>query len=149
MNMRVVAFVALAVGLLAGCSRLEERIGYVPDDAALEAVVVGRDTRDTVPIIIGRPSARGVISDDGWYYVRSDYERFLWREREEVDRQVVAVTFDDAGVVSNVERFGLEDGRVVAINRRMTESNIEGASILRQLFANVGTFNAGDFLNDG
>ena len=131
------------------CSRLEDRIGYIPDESALEAVVVGRDTRDTVPVIIGRPSAQGVLSEDGWYYVRSDYERFLWREPVEVDRQVVAVTFDEAGVVSNVERFGLEDGQVVVINRRQTDSNIEGVSILQQLFANIGNFGAGDFLEGG
>ena len=141
--------VCLLPFLLSACSRLDERVGYVPDDSALASVVVGRDTRDTVPVIIGRPSSEGVLNDDGWYYVRSDYERFLWREREEVDRQVVVVTFDSDGIVSNVERFGLEQGRVVVINRRQTDSNIEGVSILRQLFANVGTFDAGNFLEDG
>ncbi len=139
----------LAVTIAVGCSRLEDRIGYIPDESALSSVVVGRDTRDTVPVIIGRPSTQGVVNKDGWYYVRSDYERFLWREPIEVDRQVVAVTFDDTGVVSNIERFGLEEGRVIVLNRRVTESTIDDISILRQIFANVGTFDAGNFLEDG
>ena len=132
-----------------GCATLEDRHGYIPDEAALEAVVVGRDTQDTVPVLIGRPGTEGVIGQEGWFYVQSEYERFLWREPVEVDREVVSVTFDEAGVVSNVERFGLEDGQVVVLNRRVTDSNIRGVSFLRQLFANFGTLNAGDFLEEG
>ena len=140
---------AFAVLTLSGCATLEDRHGYIPDNSALEEVVVGRDTVDTVPILIGRPGAEGLVNDEGWYYVRSDYERFLWREPVEVDREVVVVSFDDRGVVENVERFGLEDGRVVVFSRRVTDSNIEGVSFLRQLFSNFGTLNAGDFLEEG
>jgi outer membrane protein assembly factor BamE (lipoprotein component of BamABCDE complex) len=51
------------------------------------------------------------MADEGWYYVRSTYEDGTYRAQREVDREVVAVSFDDEGVVTNVERFGLEDGR--------------------------------------
>ncbi len=135
--------------LVSACARFEERTGYIPDDSALATIVVGRDTQETVPVIIGRPSAEGVLNDNGWFYVRSDYERFLWRERKEVNREVVVVTFNDAGIVSNVERFGLEQGQIVVLNRRTTASNIEGVSILQQLFGNIGNFGAGDFLPGG
>lgn len=139
----------LALTLAVGCATLEDRHGYIPDQTALDAVVVGRDTRDTVPVLIGRPGAEGLIGEESWFYVQSEYERFLWREPVEVDREVVSVTYDDVGVVSNVERFGLEDGEVVVLNRRVTDSNIRGVSFLRQLFANFGTLNAGDFLEEG
>ena len=141
-------FAALALTAAAGCATLEDRHGYVPEQSALNEIVVGRDTRDTVALLIGRPGTEGVLDDRGWYYVRSDYERFLWREPVEVDREVVAVSFTEAGVVTNVERFGLEDGRIVILNRRVTDSNIAGVSFLRQLFSNFGNFNAGDFLGD-
>ncbi len=51
--------------------------------------------------------------------------------------------------MSNIERFGLEEGRVVVLNRRVTDSNTQGVSFLRQLFSNFGTFNASDFLEEG
>ena len=41
-------------------------------------------------------------------------------------REIVAITFDDSGVVRNIERFGLEDGNVVALSRRVTDSNVQG-----------------------
>mgnify|MGYP000606219618 CR=1 FL=1 len=80
--------------------------------------------------------------------MKSDYERFLWRAPVEVNREVVAVSFSESGIVENVERFGLEEGRVVALSRRVTTSNTRGIGFLRQLFSNLGTFNAGDFLQD-
>ena len=67
----------------------------------------------------------------------------------ETDRQVVAVTFSGNDIVQNVERFGLEQGRVVVLTRRVTTSNTRGVGFLRQLFSNFGNFNAGDFLEEG
>jgi len=69
-------------------------------------------------------------------------------EPREIDRQLVAISFDTRGVVQNVERFTLEDGRVVAISRRVTDSNIKGISFIRQLLGNIGNIRAGDILGD-
>lgn len=140
----VAGVVLLAV---AGCARLEEGHGYVPEASALSSVVVGRDTKETISQTLGQPGTRGVVDDRGWYYVRSDYERFLWRAPVEVDRQVVAISFDAAGVVQNVERFGLEEGQVVVLSRRVTDSNTQGIGFLRQLFGNIGNIDAASILN--
>lgn len=139
------------VGLLVltGCARLEDSHGYVPDEALLAQVRVGVDTKETAGRILGRPSTEGIIDDSGWYYVKSDYQRFLWRAPREVNREVVAVSFTDQGRVENVERFGLEEGRVVALSRRVTTSNTRGIGFLRQLFSNVGNLNAGGFFDEG
>ena len=141
----------LSVGLLAlaGCAQtLKDSHGYVPDDALLAEVKLGVDTQETVGRLLGPPGTEGIIDDFGWYYVKSDYERFLWRAPVEVNREVVAVSFSDAGVVENVEKFGLENGQVVVLSRRVTTSNTRGVGFLRQLFSNIGNFNAGDFLQD-
>ncbi|KPQ14077.1 MAG: hypothetical protein HLUCCO18_16175, partial [Rhodobacteraceae bacterium HLUCCO18] len=45
---------------------------------------------------------------------------------------------------SNVERFGLEDGNVVALSRRVTDSNVQGIGFLRQLLGNLGRINLDD-----
>lgn len=146
-NARAVA-VTLGLSALAGCATLNSQHGYVPDDALLSELEVGLDTQITTARIIGRPGTTGIVDDSGWFYVASEYERFLWRAPEEVDREVVAVSFDKAGVVTNIERFGLEDGRVVVLSRRVTDSNTRGVGFLRQLFSNFGNLNAGDFLAD-
>ncbi|MEM7752631.1 MAG: outer membrane protein assembly factor BamE [Pseudomonadota bacterium] len=147
--MRAFTVLAALMFLSACAARLNDSHGYVPDDALLNQIKLGVDTKDTVGRIIGRPGTQGIVDDRGWYYVKSDYERFLWRAPVETDREVVAVSFSDAGTVENVERFGLEEGRVIALSRRVTTSNTRGIGFLRQLFSNLGNLNAGDFLEGG
>jgi hypothetical protein len=50
-------------------------------------------------------------------------------------------------VVQNIERFGLEDGQVVPLARRITRSGDGDISFIRKLFGNIGALNAADFLN--
>jgi len=132
--------------VLVGCSAIYRNHGYVPTDVDMEAIQVGVSTQNDVATIIGRPSAAALLNDKGWYYVQSRFKQVGPKKPEEVDRQVVAITFTDAGVVENVERFGLAEGRIVPLSRRVTDSNIQGVSFLRQLFSNAGRLRAGDIL---
>lgn len=147
MGARAIAVLLAAALLMAGCARLERNSGYVPTESELALIEVGRDTRETVSVIIGRPSLESLRTENGWYYVRSDYETFLYRAPEEVRREVVAITFAEAGTVAQIERFGLEQGRVIALSRRVTDSNITGISFLRQLLGNLGNFRLQDFVD--
>ncbi len=142
---------AIAAGLLvaaAGCTDIYRNHGYVPPPADLALVEIG-DSQDEVAARVGRPGTTGVLDDSGWYYVRSRWRTYAYRAPVEVDRQVVAISFTDAGQVANVERFGLEDGNVVAISRRTTTSNTEGIGFLRQLLGNIGRFDASQFVGEG
>lgn len=144
--LRKQGLVALVVASVGACSTIYRNHGYVPAAEELALVEVGVDTWDSVATKIGRPSTSGLLNDEGWYYVQSRYELRGGREPKEIERQVLAVTFTPGGVVENVASFGLEDGQVVEISRRVTETNIKGISLVRQLLANFGRFNAGDFI---
>lgn len=131
---------------LTGCTALYRNHGYVPTDEELALIEVGKDSRETVGVTLGRPSGEGLLNDTGWFYVQSRWKQFGAWEPKEIDRQVVAITFSEDGVVENIERFGLEKGRVVAISRRVTQSNVKGIGILRQIFGNVGGLRADQIL---
>ena len=133
---------AVLVLLIAACTPLYSDHGYVPTDDELALVRVGIDTRDSVGATIGRPSASGVLNDQGWYYVQSRYKTSGAQEPVEIDRQVVAISFTPAGIVENVERFGLDKGRIVPLSRRITTTNIKGKSALAQIFGNIGRLDA-------
>jgi outer membrane protein assembly factor BamE (lipoprotein component of BamABCDE complex) len=135
--------VVLAV---AACSAVYRDHGYVPSETDLEAVVVGESTRDDVALAVGRPSSSGVLAGGAWYYVGSRFKHFGPRAPQEIDRQVVAISFDEEGLVENVERFGLADGRVVALSRRVTDTNIKGLGLIRQLLGSLGKLNAASVL---
>ena len=63
-----------------------------------------------------------------------------------LDRQVLAITFDEAGIVTNIERFGLEKGEIVAISRRVTTEPIKGRNVLAQIFGNIGRLDPSQLL---
>ncbi len=128
----------VVVAVIAGCSPIYRNHGYVPAEDELAAVEVGVDTRETVGQKIGRPSTSGLSNNDGWFYVQSRYKLVGPREPQEVERQVLVVNFAENGTVSNIGRFGLEDGRVVELSRRVTETNIKGVSFIGQLLGSIG-----------
>lgn len=136
---------AAALGL-SGCVAISRDVGFVPSEQDLAEIAVGLDTRSTVDSILGAPTLEGIRDDSGWYYVRSQIVQRGWTAPVETDREVVAVSFDARGVVSNVERFGLQDGQVVPLSRRVTDSNTRGIGFLRQAFGNLGRIDAANFL---
>lgn len=140
--------VLLLVAGLAACSPVFRNHGYVPSEQELALVEVGKDTRESVGEKIGRPSTSGLLNDVGWFYVQSRYKHFGPRAPQEVDRQVLAVTFTEAGTVENIARYGLEDGKVVQISRRVTESNVKSLSFIQQILGNFGRIDAGTLFAD-
>ena len=147
MTRMIRACVAIAaIAVLSACVAQTRNHGYVPSEAELSQISVGQDTMQTVGEAVGRPSAEGLLDATGWYYVRSQFKTLGAFAPKEVDRQVVAISFDDKGVVSNIERFGLEGGRVVALSRRVTTSNTRGVTFLQQLFGNLGRIDTGTLI---
>lgn len=135
----VIAGLGLAV--LAACSPIMQYHGYAPSEEDLAQVVIGRDTRETVAQKIGQPGMGGVMEGSAWYYVQSDWRQRTWHAPEEIARQVVAISFDSHDRVTNIERFGLADGQVVTLSRRVTDSGPR-PSVLSQVFRVLGQFAA-------
>jgi len=145
MKSGMIGLVLLALG---ACSATYRNHGYVPTDGELEMILVGVDTRETVAGSVGRPTSTGVLADGGWYYTQSRWRHHLYKAPREVERQLVAISFDGDGVVENVERFALEDGQVVTLSRRVTESNIRGVTFIGQILNNIGNFDAGQVFGE-
>ncbi len=133
--------VAVTVGTLAACSAVYRNHGYTPTPDELNEIKVGVDTRDSVIEAVGAPSSGGVLDESGLYYVATRMRHYGPRAPQIVSRELVAISFNQSGTVKNVERFGLEDGRVIALQRRVTTSSVESSTFLRQLLGNLGNFN--------
>ena len=146
---RISLALALLVGLTA-CSAQYRNHGYTPLEEDLAQIVVGVDTRGSVEETVGRPSSTGILSDSAWYYVSSRVRHFGPFKPKEVEREVVAISFDNRDVVRNIERFGLERGRVVTLSRRVTEPAVRDVTLIQQLLRNFGRIDLGDtFGGDG
>lgn len=125
---------------LSACSSQYRNHGYVPTEEDLAEITVGVDTRDTVLETVGAPSAAGVLDNSGYYYVRSRVRHFGARRPEVVERRIVAITFDNRGVVSNITEYALEDGQAVPLTRRVTDNDFDNRGLLAQLIKNIGNF---------
>jgi outer membrane protein assembly factor BamE (lipoprotein component of BamABCDE complex) len=126
---------------LSACTAQYVNHGYIPPAEDLDQIVVGVDTRSSVEEVIGTPSTAGVVNDSGFYYVRSRRRTVGAFAPKVIERQVLAISFSDSGVVTNVERFGMERGQVVPLARRVTTSGVGNSGFLRQLLGNLGRFN--------
>ena len=136
---------ALAVS---ACSATYTNHGYTPPAEDLEMILPGVDTRASVEETVGQPATAGVMSEDTWFYVASRQRHFAYRAPEVIERDIVAISFDDSGTVQNIRELGLEDGEVVRFSRRVTESNIQEVTFLRQLMGNIGRVNIAEALTN-
>ena len=143
--MRRVVMVA-SLGVAVACTPITRNHGFIPLPEDLEQLTIGVDTRESVISLVGPATSGGVVGDNALYYVASKFENFGPFEPREVDRQVVAVSFSNAGTLANIERFTLQDGRIVVLSRRVTDDGIDDVTVLSQLFESFGRIDAGTLL---
>lgn len=131
-----VALICFGLGT-AGCAPTVQVHGYVPKEADLSRIRPGFDDAGSVEEILGRPSSSGVLRDSAWYYVQSTVENFTWHAPRVIDRRVVAVNFTEGGTVRDIRRYGLQDGRIIDLETRTTETGGREMGVLEQLFGNL------------
>tara|TARA_B110000285_G_scaffold234914_1_gene313668 strand:+ start:10892 stop:11356 length:465 start_codon:yes stop_codon:yes gene_type:complete len=144
---RMTAMFALTAAI--ACTPIIRNHGYMPPAENLSLIAVGVDTRLTVAAKVGPPTSGGVLDQSAFYYVSSKFRHVGAMAPVETERQVLAISFDDAGVVRNIERFGLQDGNVIVLSRRVTDNGVRDSTFIRQLLGSIGRVNAGDFLGEG
>jgi outer membrane protein assembly factor BamE (lipoprotein component of BamABCDE complex) len=135
--------VALAVLAGAACSPTIDNRGYVPDKEALERVKPGSQTRADVSELLGTPSSVTPFSDDTWIYIQRKTSTIAFLEPRVLEQNVVVIDFDDAGIVKDVRRYTLEDGKLIDPVTRTTPAPGKELSFLEQLIGNVGRFSGG------
>ncbi len=134
---------ALLVGAaVMGCSPIVTTHGYAPTEEQVVQIEAGIDSPQTVERKIGRPSTGGVVRNDAWYYVASRFETVAYNAPELKERRVVAVRFGNDGLVEGVDRYGIEDGRVINLVTRTTPTFGRELTVMQQIFGNIGNVGA-------
>lgn len=134
-------FVAFSVLVALGaCSPVVETRGNLPAPDAVAAIKPGQ-TRSQVAQLLGSPSNVSTFNDKTWYYISRKTETEAFFAPKPVDQQVVKVRFDDAGIVTGVEKqLGLDEAKAVTPSARVTPTAGHTFGFLEQLFGNVGRF---------
>ena len=100
-------------------------------------------TRDKVSEILGSPSSVATFGEETWYYIARQTGTFAFYEPEVLDQQVIAVAFDEAGMVKSVHTYGMEDAQEIAPIARFTPTGGRELTLLEQIFGNLGRFPVG------
>ena len=132
-----------AVLLTTGCVSIAGQRGYLADEVLLQSVQPGVDDRQSVERTLGRPSFVGQFGDPVWYYVSSSTSQTPTRSPKITNQTVLAVYFDAADNVVDVERSGME--LVARINPENDETPTLGRdrSFFQDIFGNIGQVGAG------
>lgn len=139
MAMRRLAIALAAASMLAaGCAASREFHGYVPDQALPTDVQPNVDTRTTVLARLGSPSTTSIFDDKLWVYMSSTRENLAFYYPKVVQREIVAVQFDDQDVVSDVLVYDLKAGRTISYNSKVTPTRGRELGIVEQLFGTIG-----------
>lgn len=137
---------AVLAGAIVACAPINRYHGFIPPAEELATLQIGATTKEQAVALFGPPVADRSWVDNTIYYASSHFEQFGPFAPVEVDRQVLALSFDSADRLRNVARYTLEDGRVVTLERRVTDDGIADVTFLGQLLGSFGRVDAGALL---
>lgn len=138
----------LVMATLAACGGQYRNHGYMPLAKDVDALIVGVDTRDSIIEVMGVPTTGGVLTEEAMYYVRSRVHHKGYVKPNEIQRDVLVLSFDKNQILRNVERFGIEKGKLIRLEHRVTEAPGGDRSVLQQIIGSIGGFNPNSIVNN-
>lgn len=133
------AMIALAVMIGSGCSPTITKHGQMFRESDLQQIQPGM-MQEQVKLALGTPTSTTTTgSGQVYYYISSTMSQTAFFAPDEIDRRVVAVYFNQTGMVERVANYGLKDGKIFDFISSTTPApggNEDG--ILKQLFRNLG-----------
>ena len=140
----------LMLGLVAvtGCTQMDRFHGFIPPAEEIATLQVGQTSKSEVITLFGSPISERALEKNTIYYAASQFRYFGPFAPRLVDREILAIDFDAGDVMRNITLYTMEDGRVVVLDRRVTEDGINDVTFLSQLFASFGRLDAGTFLGE-
>ncbi len=133
--------VGLAVASLSACGMPINQRGNLPKADAMAQIKPGVTDKATVQRLLGTPSNAPSFDPGTWYYISRETKEIAFLNPEVLDQQVVAIHFDDNGVVSSIDHKGLRDAHAITPNPNATPAQGREFTFLEQLIGNFGKFN--------
>jgi outer membrane protein assembly factor BamE (lipoprotein component of BamABCDE complex) len=129
--------------LLAACEKEVRIRGHVPNPDSMEAIKAGLYSRDDVLELLGTPSTISTFDDQKWYYIGQRSTQFAYKRPKILDRNVVVVSFDESGYVTETAFYSLEDAQEIKPVARVTPTEGRDFTIMQQLLGNFGRLPSG------
>lgn len=140
---RLLAGVAMIALTVTACTPKTALRGNLPRDYQIEQLEVGKQRKPQVEAILGSPSVLGTFDDNIWYYISRRTEKWAFLEEETVEQRVIALYFNDSGVLEHVETYTEDDARDIATSSRSTPTAGKELGFFEQIFGNLGKVGGG------
>ena len=133
-----IAVVVMSVAV-AGCNsmNISETMynGYVIDEESLALIPEG-SSREQVLLTMGTPSTTATFDSEVFYYISQKRTKIAaFAKPRLVEQHVLAIYFDDEGVVSRRANYTLQDGKVFDTISRTTPTGGKDLTFLQQLLS--------------
>jgi len=144
----VLPFLALfgALFALSGCALFSDEPHYrgIPVSAHdLRELTPGISTEADVQALIGPPTFQEQFAPNDWVYVSQVTKMRIGNTEGIKSQHVVTFTFDNNGVLTNIDQRDLQNGVEVAMDKNQTPVPGGHAGFVQQLIGGVGSYNPG------
>ena len=143
MTLRLLLLASAATLILGACEPRVDQRGHVATPGTIEKLQPGQQTRNDVLTLLGSPSTTATFDDETWYYISQRVETTAFLAPDVKDQTVMALKFDKAGVLKDMNTYTLKDGRAIEMVDRKTPTAGKELTIIEQVFGNVGRFGGG------
>jgi len=113
------------------------------DADQLKQLVPGVSTQADATALLGSPTAKATFEPNTWLYIGQMTRPVVGGTLAVLSQNVVELRFDDRGVLRGLQTLDKANGLPVTVVARTTPSPGTEASVLQQLFGNVGRFTPG------
>lgn len=137
---RVLPILFLSLLVTAACQPTVTTRGNLVDMDEAAMLSIGKSSKEDVRSILGSPTSTAAMNDNRWYYIGQNTSRFGFQAEKVTERRIVALTFDEQGILSEVTPLE-NSGREVAMNKDITPTTGHNLTVLQQAFGNLGRFN--------
>ncbi len=142
-RMGMLLLIAMGGTALSGCARLNGHQGYVVDADLVNSVQPGVDNRTSVAQVLGKPTFTSTFDQREWYYVSRNTRFYAYNNPKAREQTVLRVRFDDKGVVTAVDRTGIEQVASVNPYGKTTPTLGRTRTFFQDLFGNIGSVGSG------
>lgn len=140
---KCVLLTAAALIGLSACTPTKDVRGNLLQDYQITTVQAGTDTQSDVLRKLGSPTTKAPFDDKVWYYLGQETEKRGILDPEVKNERIVAVFFDENGVVSKIQNVDPNRADVPYV-REKTPTSGQDLTVMQQLLGNMGRFNKAD-----
>lgn len=140
-NLAYFSLLSIAFLSLMACTPTTEVRGNLVNAKTLQELEAGKTDQRQALVLMGTPVSTSTFDEKTWYYIGQKTEQYGIFEAEVVERQVVALHFNDDGILESIERYDENDGLALDPSARQTPSSGRQFTVLQQLIGNIGRFN--------